>query len=111
MGYRSTFITDDWAFTFSDDFFSKYSEDYNFGEGGCLPISTKYERSRHDDDLEEDLVSELLSQNSNHRIYGVWLHEDGKHNKIVITKEAVYNESAWIFEYDHPKEKEQPKND
>ena len=64
MGYRSTIITDHWAFTFSSDFVDKYKEAYNFGakENNSLPVSSRYEKKRLWDDLEEDIVKELKLQ-------------------------------------------------
>ena len=63
MGYRSTFITDHWGFTFSESFVEKYKERYNFGSENSLPISSKYEYKRFWDELEDDIVNELKLQN------------------------------------------------
>ena len=89
MGYRSTFITDHWGFTFSESFVEKYKERYNFGSENSLPISSKYEYKRFWDELEDDIVNELKLQNSDWRIFGVWLREDGKITRLVFTKEGV----------------------
>lgn len=89
MGYRSTFITDDWKFTFSESFVDKYKDRYNFGKNNCLPISSKHNYERFWDDLEKDIVNELKLQNSDWRIFGVWLHEDGKITRLVFTKDGV----------------------
>jgi len=90
MGYRSTIITDDWKFTFSDTFTNKYKEKYFFGKENSLPISSKFESDR-DYEFEEDIAKEMAIQASNHRIFAVWLHEDGKIDRIAITKDGVFD--------------------
>lgn len=89
MGYRSTFITSDDNFEFSNEFVEKYKERYNFYNENNLPISSKHEYKRHWDDLEDDIVNELNKQNSNLAICGVWLHEDGLITKVIFTKDGV----------------------
>jgi hypothetical protein len=96
MGYRSTFITDHWGFKFSELFVDKYKDRYNFGSDNSLPISSKIEFKRFWDNLEDDIVNELKFQNSNHRIFGVWLHEDGQIDRIVFTKEGVFDYEEWM---------------
>lgn len=102
MGYRSTFITDEWAFRFSDQFYEKYKKRYNFGAGQRLPISTKGEVKRFWDDLEKDLVRELKSQDNDHRIYGVWLSEDGFVTQVVFTKDGIFSASEWDYDLSFP---------
>jgi len=89
MGYRSTFITDEWDFNFSNSFFDKYKERYNFGINNSLPISSKAEYKRYWDNIEVDIVNELKKQNSEHRIVGVYLHEDGLITRVIFTKDGV----------------------
>lgn len=89
MGYRSTFITEDNNFEFSNEFVEKYKERYNFYNENNLPISSKQEYKRHLDYLEEDIVNELNRQNNNLSICGVWLHEDGLITKVIFTKDGV----------------------
>ena len=89
MGYRSTFITDDWNFKFSDEFVEKYKERYNFGRNNTLPISSKSEFVRFWDNLEEDIVKEMNLKNSSSTIFGIWLHEDGQISRIIFSKEGV----------------------
>lgn len=96
MGYRSTFITEDGCFKFSDEFVEKYKDRYNFGgiEENSLPISSKSQYKRYWDELEEDIVKELNDQPptvSYHykNIVGVWLHEDGEITKVVFEKDGV----------------------
>jgi hypothetical protein len=96
MGYRSTIITDDVGFEFSEEFFEKYKDRYNFGYNRNLPISSKHEVKRWWDNLEEDIVSELKNKNYDWRIFAVWLHEDGLIDRIVFTKEGVFDYEDWI---------------
>lgn len=96
MGYRSTFITEDGCFKFSDEFVEKYKDRYNFGgiEANSLPISSKSEYKRYWDRLEEDIVKELNNQDAKNNIpydsiLAVWLHEDGEITKVVFEKDGV----------------------
>lgn len=96
MGYRATFITDDTAFEFSEQFIEKYKDRYNFNQGRYLPISSKTEYKRYWDNLEKDIVKELKDKNFDYRILGIWFYEDGRSEKIVFTKDGIEDEdSEW----------------
>lgn len=96
MGYRSTFITDENGFEFSESFVEKYKDRYNFNLKNHLPISSKGEYKRYWDNLEKDIVSELKIKNYDYRILAVWLHEDGEIDRIVFTTEGVFDYEEWI---------------
>lgn len=95
MGYRSTFITEDGNFEFSDEFVEKYKERYNFYNGNNLPISSKHEYKRYWDNLEKDIVNEIIKFDSDRIIMGVWLHEDGMVTKVYFTKDGIEDVDLW----------------
>ena len=99
MGYKGTIITDHWDFTFSDEFIYKYKDIYNFGgaKNNSRPISSKFEIKRFSNDLEKDIVKELKSKNENHRIHAVWLREDGLIDRVVFTKDGIFNYEDWFL--------------
>lgn len=114
MGYRSGFITNDLGFEFPTWFVDKYEDNYNFGTSRGdygLPLSTKFEVKRKCDDLEKDLVKAIKELKSDDpwgfKILGIWLHEDGEFDRVVYTKDGVYDNDNWDYNRSEPKQQTQ----
>ncbi len=96
MGLRSTFTTAHYDVKLPEWFVKKYSENYNFLDGG-LPISLKGEMKRYNDEIEEDIIKALNEIDFDLTIKAVWLQEDGIAYFIGFKKDGIVDYGHYVF--------------
>lgn len=91
MGFRSTFVTQDYYIQWPEWFIAKYSDHVNFNDGkGC--ISSRQEKKSYGvfSELEDDIQKVLKEIES--KLDGfilVWLHECGGITRVSISKDSI----------------------
>lgn len=95
MGYRSTFITNDFYEEIPDWFVKKYQGQLNFGERDGKPaavIASKWERKFYgleEDELFEDIARVASEIDISFPIDGALVHEDGLVTAVHITPTEI----------------------
>lgn len=111
MGYRTTFVSQDYYEDLPEWFVEKWKDYINFGEHRnkkpSWPISSKWERkfySGTDEDLFLD-VARILRENTDpvwagYGIEFVLMHEDGEVTKVKVEKDKISGKHLNVDEED-----------
>src|SRR4051812_38813843 len=103
MGFRSTFITEDYPLKMPDWFREKYGRFVFFDAKGYLPIASRVEIKTYSGlgaELAQDLQRILIAANDStlSEFVLVWLHECGGVTRVEIHKDKILYSEPVVWE-------------